>query len=572
MNKIRRSKNISVNSINQFYNIENNSLLNLPTLTSSHIQKKSIVSSFYNYNTETKLKTEVFKNYLNFKKEISFLKNNEMKKMISPHFDSLHEKAQSFYVTQNLKTTIESNENILSSRNETKSKELKGNYEYKNFKESKKPLSKVKFIINEHIKNENYKDNNKYNENIIKNQFYASYLKYNQGLVIKENISDFIKKTKIIRLRNYFLLHKNERKKRIIEVEENENEKAVDTFLNLSLSKICFYDNFINSFNKYLKKIKLQKEIEYKHLFKLKQEKQKLDSSLRLIEIKLIKQKELIKKYLEYKNFLLSVKLRDLSFIKNDNLKEIPIMNFEKIKSFSQLEDKKEIIFNESNDLINCLIEIEDENLFLLEKFNRNRILIKSLQNNINFKTKEQKILLNRTEIYFNQLFSQLNNIKKKNERLKEEKEFLLKNSIKVNLFSKIFDIIYKMTEKINNYLPIKEKKNENLIFSISSLERGINFFIEYSTRLNKLDPEKFKRILKFLDINNRLEKTKKMKIENLNRTKLLINQTIIKFNKNPILPLRKTSFRYKPKSNRNLKRINKSMIQLNIHDFLDNE
>jgi hypothetical protein len=128
------------------------------------------------------------------------------------------------------------------------------------------------------------------------------------------------------------------------------------------------------------------------------------------------------------------------------------------------------------------------------------------------------------------------------------------------------------MTEKINNYLPIKEKKNENLIFSISSLERGINFFIEYSTRLNKLDPEKFKRILKFLDINNRLEKTKKMKIENLNRTKLLINQTIIKFNKNPILPLRKTSFRYKPKSNRNLKRINKSMIQLNIHDFLDNE
>ena len=714
-------------SINYCYNNENNANSNIyrnfksiktqlmlikkdrekevSNLHTAHLQEKA--KKFYlTENINKKINSISPFNPNSNRKQINFNIDNPSERDSSSKTDNENESLKSSKSASTKKLKIisrinsfkedEYNNDNFDNKQQNKGSLLRSN------EEAKQKKSKVKFNVNSAISNKLLTINNEidlddkyltYNgteslpflqTEVLRNQYFSKNLLHHHGLVANETVSQFMNKTKEIRLIKFANQHKLERKNRLKETFDNDNDKARDTLVNLTISKLTFYDQFLNAFHKYCRKVKIQKEVEYKHLYKLKQEKQLLDLQMKQVELKLIKQKELIEKYMEYKNFLLAVKTSDLtqfhknklsilieldenqpidyrslvnvngitnsinylnnlnyqslpksfsstsnlanknnipkktksSFIANSSIKAIKSQsiletngfmasssqnnfNNHMSKNYSSLtnitsNDKikrplmKRLTINENilkprinifkdvSELINCLTGIEDESLILLKKYNKNREIIQLLSKSITERSEDINNIQQESKTQISQMSFNLSQLKNKNINLKQERLNLLRNNTDNKSYTnnKIKVLTEKMTEKLNsNLVCIKiDKNDQSLIHYLSLIEQGLNYLIQKSIHYQKSDPEKFKGLIKRLDVQHRRDKTQMMQMENKIKRKRIVEKIIDKFNKRAVLPLRRVSLKFVPKNENYNQTTTDNNIQVNIEDYLFND
>lgn len=601
--------------------------------TRSTLKLQSNPQHNYNYSSD-RLSTDIYSNFNKIRSVIFKNKKEKLKELDSLHYHHLTEKANKFYLTEKLSKGKENNKVIISRLNTLEKEEGEKEYDDKcssmsEGNDSSNGNHLIKKIRQVNLNASSFQVQPFLKPEVLRKQYFSSSLAGHEHLVVKESISKFLEKTKEIRLRKFANIHKLERKNRIKETFENNKDSAKDTIINLNISKITFYDQFIVNFEKYCRKVKIQKEIELKRLYKLKQNKQVIDIQIKQIEMKRLKLKEYIEKCLEYRNFLLSVKTRNLNHFKNNSIKIIieppdlvtnsshtkisnPIVANPKAKLAEKsknnsvnninsriikvLEPKEvpnqrklltrrmtineelykphETIFSNVNELISHLTGIENESLKYLEKYNSNRALINHLHSSIKLKHNEDKSIEKESKTHMNHIISVLSSEKSRNAYLKREKERLIKKTKFEESFQNMREILEKMIERllVLNIIKVEKKEAQNIIslsLYLSYLEKGLDYLLQKSVTYQKLDPDKFKGLIRHLEIEHRGEKTRMMQQENINKRKRIVIKIISKFSKRNVIPLRKIGFKVKPKEKNCGVNNNNFSLTSKIEDYL---
>lgn len=453
----------------------------------SHCINKSIKTEFLSNKTIKTVNTDTNKSMFKLDIEISHISNdnqrrNNNEKMFNPFSVSSNKSKDNVNDTINNKSA---NKEDIQDKKETNNdinndSKMSSNNTLKNFKSNYTNMSEDKDSIRNSTSNLfNYfknKSHSEFNNNgskptlyepnpdnipfleeeILKKQTFSSELNDN-CLIRKECLRDFLAKTKEITLRKYANLHKIELQNRLKETFLNEKESAYDTRVNLNLSKEAFYDNFLVNFDKYCRKVKLLREYEYNKLINLKQNKVLLENNIKQVEIKLVKNKENIENCLEYRNFLMAVKTRDLKHFQNKNVK---IFEFDGNRSnYSNYNN----INTNSNKHINAILNSKDKNVSSLvnKRFSKQSTMLRDF-NNPNFNNINNQII--------DSFFKQNNNNKKaflrKSTLLSEE---ILKP--KINIFNSVSELIgnLKQIEAENLDYIHKYNHNREVLYSLIS-------------------------------------------------------------------------------------------------------
>jgi len=140
----------------------------------------------------------------------------------------------------------------------------------------------------------------------------------------KDSVRDYIKKTRDIILTKYTNEIKKERAIRLKETYQNEIESIKDSIVSMQKTKYLFEEEFFTKFERYVKYLQFQKEKEKNELNNLLDDKNKIEIEVVKLENKIIKQKEKLIQYSEYRDFLICIKERKIHlpdfFIKMTNM------------------------------------------------------------------------------------------------------------------------------------------------------------------------------------------------------------------------------------------------------------
>ena len=386
----------------------------------------------------------------------------------------------------------------------------------KNFNSNVYKITKIKKDDNLNLFNNVYKSgvyNN--NNNVLKNQYFSKTLITNLSKLSYEPVKSFVDKTNEIRLINLFNSIKINRKINLKETEENINDMLKEFKLNISVSKLTLFDNFLVSFDKYCRNVKNQKENEIEKLQSLKEEKLKTDSNLRQLEYRYSKLVENLTACIEYKCFALSVKNRDLSYIKNKIDYKTLLSDYE-----ISLTDKK-------------IKDISNNNLVFNDAYASNITTKKDITKNIYLKKNTYNSLLNKNSYlnfrksYANESLIKmlnLNNLKHNNNNNNSNKKLLIVNKKSI-----------KHTENLHNF-KLKLKSQSTLLnCSVDSIN-NFNFYTEnskFNDKYNFVSKDVFVDTNEFYNNFNCIQEDTRQMIKNYNSNKCILdNLNIFLLNK----------------------------------------
>jgi len=244
--------------------------------------------------------------------------------------------------------------------------------------------------------------------------FFHSYTESDQGLE---------KQVKSIHLNNYLMKIKRESLKRSKENRENEIQNYHESYKTILSTKSMFLDA-IEKLENFLKFILKQKDIEKERLNNYFNEKMKIESDIKKIEVKTWKMKSIMDKLKEYRNFLICVKEK-VTTLPKYFYSEFDIQK--EYNKFSEFKKEKNRNISRAKTQATSLSSIFGEKI----PNNRNLLLGKDI------KTSSTKILTVRKDSGTKNPYEDTNSIWKMKKFLKNEKRFEKYKSI--SDFSQIF-------------------------------------------------------------------------------------------------------------------------------------
>ncbi len=196
----------------------------------------------------------------------------------------------------------------------------------------------------------------------------------------KDSVRDYIKKTREIILTKYTTEIKKERAIRLTETYQNEIESIKDSIFSMKRAKNLFEDQFFFKFERYVKYLQFQKEKEKNELNNLLDDRNKFEIEVVKLDNKIIKQKEKLIQYSEYRDFLICIKERriklPLFFLKMTESINLLIMQKDYSK-FNLNTDK-----SQNNDIQNSNRKNSNFNTFI--NYNKNISSNLNMYNNSN--------------------------------------------------------------------------------------------------------------------------------------------------------------------------------------------
>lgn len=311
----------------------------------------------------------------------------------------------------------------------------------------------------------------------------------------KENsITSFVDKTREMIKIKYAIKIKNEREQRLKETYENEIESIRDTIYSMLEAKSRFEKEFLVKFYSYVKYCINLKEKEKTEYNAENNKKYIIESKIKEKENAKLKLQEKIKKYEEYRNFLICIKEKVLMNSLNDilNKKDSEIYltclnnettNLSKFSSnnsnLERIKNKKITqVFSHHLSKLNAINTVNDNYLTKSNNLsNKNLPKMINEENLLSKISEKQKRILNYIKFNFT-IFNKSDELIEEIKNLEDENilNILKLNDLKAKLYDLENDII-KIKNGINN-------DNQNTEKSISVMQEIINNLKDKKTRL----------------------------------------------------------------------------------------
>lgn len=339
----------------------------------------------------------------------------------------------------------------------------------------------------------------------------------------KDSVRDYINKTREIILNKYTTEIKKERAIRLKETYQNEIESIKDSITSMQKAKNLFEEEFFLKFERYVKYLQFQKEKEKNELNNLLDNKNKIEIEVVKLENKIMKQREKLMQYSEYRDFLICIKERKIRlpeyFIKINELnflntpKEIynnlPTENSKNNLSIKQGKSNKSInhatntlnfpnnyysdihpditdierynsylkknIFESAEELNEEIKKMEIDNINFLEKLNHTRSIVNELKLELK-KTEEEEKKNNEyvtkdiivREKYYNDLKEMNAILLEEKNNVSNERIFAHTTTQNMNINKNMSSMIsfFNKNKSSSNMSYTRTKFNQNMIYS----------------------------------------------------------------------------------------------------------
>ena len=576
--------------------------------TLDFFSKKNNIKNNYNKLTPTCLERSKTK-YGNFfifgKRELAFHKSiREGRKVFKYHQSTLDDtnnkrrirKINSLYLTEAI--IKRNNRTMLPLIDKDRSTVDENDTSHINAKGEKKIFIKKDIIFLKNIKLNKEKEK----KMKIKKEYLASkkLIKKNE-IISKHNIQEKSLNNYIMNMKNYLidkynLNIKNEKYKVINETNTNKIEKVNDTIRKLNSTSKLFIEDFYPTFNDYIKKYDKKKDLE-------SQKNMIYVNKIYLIQKKISILKNRILKYQNEKEFLmremfLQICIKEKKLHLPEYYKDILINNLsktelkEKYKNIEEeefnrvFEYKTNLELNEEDIIYDKLKRIENENIELINHYNKIRLNIFNLKKQR--KQVEEEIKNDAINDIDNMIIIKekiLENIIKKNKKLTQDKSYLIKTkSKKRTKHSKLYYKFELLFNNLNNYKRFEFPKNKKekikeeiteefqIIQLIKNIERIISYILERNRYYKLNNNEEYKNFQNLLAKKKKIEKTNEQKRNIVLKFEKEKKKIFDKNNKILFLQKRKLSFFNiaDKKTNHIKKCISQKKIKIdNIYDFL---
>ena len=537
--RITRNYNIKSNTTDNFY-LRNNII---------NIYKK------LNSTTISKSKTKYDNFYIFGKRELAFQKSMEEGRKVFKYHQSTIDieeeksnrirKTNSLYLTEALlkknktmlplidrdrdrdKSTFE--ENDLSLYNINKNN---GNIHTRNIKKD------IILLRNICLNKERQKEAKKNKDYLIakklqkKNNILS---KYNP----KENsLNNYIENLRNFCIDKYTLDVKNEKFKVINENNNNKFEIINDKIRDLTANYKLYSEIFLPKYNEYIKRILKERDLERQkdNIFlnkiyilqknilsiknKINKRQNEKDNLIRQMLLQIcIKEKKINLPEYYYDILVKNMKYNELKEKYGD---EITQREFERI-----LENKTNLDHNEDEIIFDKIRSLENDNIELMNNYNKERLNIFILNKNKQQVEKEIKndIINSNIENLISIKEKVLENIIKKNKKLSQDKTFLLKNlTSRKSKHKRLHNKLKILFENLNNYIKHDFKKNKKekikgeiteemkMKETIKNLEMIIAIFLEKNRKLTKNNSEQIKNYKSMIEKKKKILKTSELK------------------------------------------------------------
>ena len=574
--KNNNNKNNNSNSINSTKEI-------FSKTTMDFYSKKHNIKNIYNKLTPSCLRRSKIKygNYFIFgKRELAFHKSiKEGRKVFKYHQSTIDDdndknkirfkKINSLYLTE-----------ALFKRNRTmlplidKDKSILDEFDMTNLylnKNNEKSRNNKDIVILKNIK----LNQRKMKERKEKQEYFASKKLIKKNDIIskynikEKSLNNYINNIKDYLIDKYTLDIKNEKYKVINEGNKNKSERVNDTIRDLNANYKLFLEDFYPSFNEYIKRFEKQREIE-------KQKDLVYLNKIYLLQKKISILKNKINKCQNEKEFLLReiflqicIKEKKLNLpeyykdalannLTKNQIKEKYGPNLSEKEIDKVLEYKNNIDFNEEEIIAEKLKRLENDNIELMNNYNKvrlNNFYLNKYKNQVEKDVKNNTI--NNIDHTINIKQKILENIIKKNKKLVQDKTFLIKTKAKKRIkHCKLYYKVEILFNFLNNYKKFdfyeknsdKEKiKGEiteeyQIIQMIKKIERIIAFILEKNRQYIINNNEQIKYFQNVLTKKKKIEKTTEQKRNIILRFEKERKKIFEKNNKILFIPKRKLS------------------------------
>jgi hypothetical protein len=413
------------------------------------------------------------------------------------------------------------------------------------------------------------------------NKFEEELLQVNKGLQKKidcigykqeESIRDFINKTRDIILMKYSLAIKKERVVRLRETYQNEVESIKDSMAAIADAKNLFEHDFFDKFEKYVKYLSQQRQKEKAEWEYLNECKNKLDNDIKKLETYIHKQNGRLEDLVEYQNFMICIKEKTTMNHQARALKT-RLKRSSSIKRDSILETR--MFYNSEQDLIDCLKNLEDENIKMLDKYNELSNVINEARKDLNKHVDDDKRIHDHVKNDVVIKEKQLQELRDKNKKLQEDKLKLLKEENEGKFYESdvvtnkghkksytksklpeaklmaricnVYNAALKLYDKVEK---ADAQKENSKVYMLQQVEKVLNGVLKYDnvpTEPNSDYGKEHIRVKNELEYKRKLEKADKLKEqENVKREKLK-KDIYERNNKIYIIPKRHIGERIKP-------------------------
>ena len=390
--------------------------------------------------------------------------------------------------------------------------------------------------------------------------------KYN---IKEKSLNNYINNIKDYLIDKYTLDIKNEKYKVINEHNKNKSEKINDAIRDLKTNYKLFLEDFYPSFNEYIKRFEKQRDIERQKDLKYLNEIYLLTKRISILKNKINKcqnEKEFLMKEVFLQICIKEKKLNLPGYYKdillnNSNKNQIK-EKYGNIISEKELEKvleyKNNIDINEEDIIREKLKRLENDNIELMNNYNKVRL------NNFNLKRHKKQIeneikndTKNDIEYMINIKEKVLENLIKKNNKLLQDKSFLIKTKAKKRIkHSTLYYKVQFLFNFLNNYkkFEMSEKKSDKekikgeiteeilIIQMIKKIERIIAFILEKNRRYLINNTEQIKYYQNLFAKKKKIEKTNEQKRNIILRFEKEKQKIFEKNNKILFIPKRKLS------------------------------
>lgn len=355
----------------------------------------------------------------------------------------------------------------------------------------------------------------------------------------KENsLNNYIENLRNFCIDKYTLDVKNEKFKVINENNNNKFEIINDKVRDLTASYKLYSQNFLPKYNEYIKRILKERDLEkqkdniflnkiyilQKNLLSIKNKINKRqnekDNLIRQMLLQIcIKEKKINLPEYYYDILVKNMKYNELKEKYGD---EITKREFEHI-----LEYKTNLDHNEDEIIFDKIKSLENDNIELMNNYNKERINIFTLNKKKQQVEKEIKndIINSNIENLISIKEKILENILKKYKKLSQDKSFLLKNlTTKKTKHKKLHNKIKILFENLNSYIKYDFKKNKKqkikgeiteemkMKETMKRLEMIIIIFLEKNRKLTKNNSEQIKNYKSMIEKKKKILKTTELK------------------------------------------------------------
>ena len=541
---IKKRLNICKNKTKK-HNKSSNSKKEILNKTTFDFFSKNIIN---NYNRLTpsclrrnKTNKAKYGNFFIFgKRELAFNKSIRDGRKVFKYHQSTFEiddkkNGNSLYLTEAL---LKRNKSMLPLIDKDKSTSEDIDLSNINYNKEKKEIKKDLVVLkNINLNKEQYKERKEREEYLASRQLIKKNKIISKYNVKEKSLNNFIINMKYYCIDKYTLDVKKEKYKVINENIKNKIENANDAIRELNSNSKLFAENFCPSFNEYIKQYEKQRDAErQKDLIYL--------NKIYLLQKKISILKNKINKRQNEKDHLmravfLQIKIKEKKLHLPEYYKDILTNSYDKNgikekygKNISDkeidriLEYKNKLIMNEDDVVVEKIKRLENDNIELMNNYNKirsNIFYLKNYKNQIEDEIK--KDITNDIDSMVIIKEKVLENIIKKYKKLSQDKIFLIKNkSKKKKRHSKLYYKIELLFNNLNDYkkfdfsenIPVKiesETTEEIQIIQImKKIERITSYILEKNRQYLINNKEQIQTLQNLLAKKKKIEKTNEQK------------------------------------------------------------